>query len=446
MNRGSLRLRLLLAGVVSIIAALTLSTIGLAVLFERHVERRVEAELGVYLDQIIAGFDRHADGTFTISRAPADPRFDKPLSGLYWQIRTDKAILRSRSLWDEVLALPADELADGAAHRHRIEGPKGDPLIALERSVAMPARMSDGAVRAVVAVEASNVASAVNAFATDLLPYVSVIAAFLIVASYAQVAIGLRPLTAVRHRIASIREGKARRLGEAFPDEILPLAAEVDALLEARDRQIEMARARAGDLAHGLKTPLQVLVGDVERLRKKGETDIADEIDHVATAMRRHVDRELARARIAFGSLDAHCAVAEVVNRVVAVVARTPLGARIEWSTDIPVEIAARIDPDDFAEAIGNLIENAARHARSHVSIRAREGTGFTIVTVVDDGPGITPERLGHALLRGGRLDTSGDGAGLGLSIVGDIAEAWGGHLELRNGESGLEASFTVKS
>jgi len=300
MNRGSLRLRLLLAGVVSVFAALTLSTIGLKVLFERHVERRVEAELGVYLDQIIAGLDRHADGTFAISRAPADPRFDKPLSGLYWQIRTDKAILRSRSLWDEVLTLPADELADGAAHRHRIEGPKGSPLIALERSVALPARMSDGAVRAVVAVEASTVASAVHAFATDLLPYVAVIAGFLIVASYAQVAIGLRPLTAVRHRLASIGEGKARRLGEAFPDEILPLAAEVDALLEARDRQIEMARARAGDLAHGLKTPLQVLVGDVERLRKKGETDIADEIDHVATAMRRHVDRELARARIAF--------------------------------------------------------------------------------------------------------------------------------------------------
>ena len=89
MNRGSLRLRLLLAGAVSVLAALTLSAMGLQVLFERHVERRVEAELGVYLDQIIAGLDRRADGALTVSREPADPRFGKPLSGLYWQIRNN---------------------------------------------------------------------------------------------------------------------------------------------------------------------------------------------------------------------------------------------------------------------------------------------------------------------------------------------------------------------
>ncbi len=79
------------------------------------------------------------------------------------------------------------------------------------------------------------------------------------------------------------------------------------------------------------------------------------------------------------------------------------------------------------------------------MSIQAREESGFTIVTVVDDGPGIPPERLEQALLRGGQLDTSGDGAGLGLSIVSDIAEAWGGRLVLRNGATGLEASFSVK-
>ncbi len=445
MKRGSLRLRLLLAGAVSVLAALTLSAMGLQVLFERHVERRVEAELGVYLDQIIAGLDRRADGALIVSRAPADPRFGKPLSGLYWQIRSDKGLLRSRSLWDEVLVLPPDELVDGAVHRHRIDGPHGAALIALERSVALPARLGGGTVRAVVAIDATTVASATRSFTTDLLPYIAVIAVFLIAASYAQVAIGLRPLAVVRKRLASIREGNIHRLGETFPDEIRPLAAEVDALLEARDSQIEMARARAGDLAHGLKTPLQVLVGDVERLRTKGEASIAAEIEQVATAMRRHVDRELARARMASGGPDARARIAEVVDRVVAVVARTPAGARVEWSVDIPTDMVARIDPDDFAEAIGNLVENAARHARSRVSIQAREAAGLMTLMVVDDGPGIPPERLEQALLRGGQLDTSGDGAGLGLSIVSDIAEAWGGGLELRNGTSGLEARFSVR-
>jgi len=445
MNRGSLRWRLLLAGAVSILAALTLSAVGLTFLFERHVERRVEAELGVYLDQIIAGLDRRADGALIVARAPGDPRFAEPLSGLYWQLKVGKAVLRSRSLWDEELALPPDQLADGAVHRHRIDGPHGAHLIALERSVTLPARLGGGTMRAAVAIDATNLSAATRAFTADLLPYLGVIAVFLIAASYAQVAIGLKPLAAVRDRLASIREGKIRQLGETFPNEILPLAKEVDALLEAREAQIEVARARAGDLAHGLKTPLQVLVGDVERLRAKGDVDIAAQIEQVATAMRRHVDRELARARMASGRPDARARIAEVVDRIVAVVARTPAGAGLDWSVDVPAETVARIDPDDLTEAIGNLVENAARHARKSVMVRAREEAGLSTITVVDDGPGIPPERLGQALRRGGQLDISGDGAGLGLSIVSDIAEAWGGRLDLRNGAKGLEASLSVR-
>ena len=97
------------------------------------------------------------------------------------------------------------------------------------------------------------------------------------------------------------------------------------------------------------------------------------------------------------------------------------------------------------AEAIGNLVENAARHARTTVTIRAHEGAGSTDIVVADDGPGIPPERLDEALLRGGQLDRSGGGAGLGLAIVRDIAEAWGGRLDLRTGPAGLEAEFGIR-
>lgn len=445
MNRGSLRLRLLLAGVVSVLAALALSAVGLTLLFEHHVERRVEAELGVYLDQIVAGLERGADGGLTMSRAPADPRFAEPLSGLYWQIRAGDAVLRSRSLWDVELMLPPDDLMDGAVHRHHIVGPGGADLMAIERSVALPGRLGGGTMRAVVAVDTAEIAAATRAFTVDLLPYLGMIALFLIAAAYAQVAVGLRPLAAVRNRLAAIREGKARRLGQAFPDEILPLAAEVDALLEARETQVEKARARAGDLAHGLKTPLQVLGGDVERLREKGEAVIASEIEQVATAMRRHVERELARARMATGSPNARARIADVVDRVVAVVARTPAGARLDWSVDIPAETVARIDPDDLSEALGNLVENAARHARSRVAVRTRREADWLIVTVADDGPGIPPEQMEEALQRGGQLDRSGNGAGLGLAIVHDIAEAWSGRVAIRTSATGLEADFGVQ-
>lgn len=442
MRRGSLRLRLLLAGTISILAAVTLSAVGLTVLFERHVERRVEAELAVYLDQIVAGLDRDVSGVPVISRSPVDPRFVEPLSGLYWQVQLGGTTLRSRSLWDGRLAPPGDELAGGGVHRHRIPGPNGAQLIVLERSVILPERLGGGAMRAAVALDAADVAAATRAFAVDLLPYLVLIAALLIAAGYAQIAIGLRPLTAVRKRLSAIRQHKTRRLGQGFPDEIVPLAEEVDALLEARERQIERARARAGDLAHGLKTPLQVLSGDVERLRMEGELEIAAEIEQVATAMRRHVDRELARARIGAGGQEACARLAEVVERVVAVMIRTPAGTGLDWSIDIPSGATARIDPDDLAEAVGNLAENAARHGRAQVSIRTRCEGGFIVLTVADDGRGIPPGRLAEALSRGGRLDRSGGGAGLGLAIVGDIAEAWGGRFEIRNTTGGFEAEL----
>jgi len=298
--------------------------------------------------------------------------------------------------------------------------------------------------RAAVALDASEVASATRSFAVDLLPYLIVIAVFLIAAAYAQVAVGLRPLATVRGRLAAIREGKARRLGRGFPDEIVPLAAEVDALLDARETQIGRARARAGDLAHGLKTPLQVLAGDVDRLRTLGQPQIAAEIAQVASSMQRHVDRELARARIATGNPDARARIADVVRRVVAVVVRTPAGSRLDWPIDIPDGQVGRIDPDDLAEAIGNLVENAARHARGKVAIRSRRDAGMVVVTIADDGPGIPPEHLEDALSRGGQLDRSGSGAGLGLAIVRDIADAWDGRFELRTGAGGLEADFSV--
>ena len=402
MTRGSLRLRLLFAGAISVLAALTLSGFGLTLLFERHVERRAEAELDVYLNQIVAGVDRGADGEMVMSKAPADPRFAKPLSGLYWQVQVGKTTLRSRSLWDGRLALPPDEIGTGAVLKHRIEGPNGAELIAAERSLTLPPRLGGGAMRAVVAVDSSDIAAATHSFAVDLLPYLFVIAAFLIAAAYAQVAVGVRPLATVRGRLAAIREGKARRLGPGFPDEIVPLAAEVDALLAAREAQIEKARTRAGDLAHGLKTPLQVLAGDVERLRAKGEAEIAAEIEQVATSMRRHVDRELARARMAAGGLEALAGIADVVKQVVAVIVRTPAGSKLDWSVDIPSGWVGRIDPDDLAEAIGNLVENAARHARGRVLIQSRRDAGLIVITVADDGPGIPPERLEDALSRGG--------------------------------------------
>lgn len=459
-RRGSLRLRLILAGAVSVLAALALAAAGLLLLFERHVERRIDQELSVHLDQLVAGLDRTPDGALVLLRPPGDPRFAVPLSGLYWQYEGQNAVQRSRSLWDVELALPAEEKGDPLPHRHTVAGPGDTQLLLLERVV----ELRGAPVRVAVAIDRREIDAATRAFGLDLAPYLAVLALFLMAAAFAQVTVGLRPLAAVRDGLAAIRSGRRARLGDDFPDEIRPLAGELDGLLAAREAQVASARARAGDLAHGLRTPLQVLAGDVERLRARGETEIAAEIETVALSMRRHVERELARARLASGRGTATAAPATVARAVVAVVSRMPAGARLDWQIDIPDGARLAIDPDDLAEALGNLAENAARHAAARVRFTLDEAPGegggkgpdegqgepprLVRLAVRDDGPGIPHDLIGPLTARGGRLDLaggSGSGAGLGLAIVSEIAEAWGGRLLVENRQPGLEAALCLR-
>ncbi|MGZ8299346.1 MAG: sensor histidine kinase [Rhodoplanes sp.] len=433
MTAGSLRLRLFLAGVVSVVVALGLSFLGLSRLFERHVERRMATDLALVLDELVGGLDRDAEGHLAVVDEPGDARFDRPLSGLYWQVTREPngLVARSRSLWDSELPVPPDELSEGALHQHRISGPRETSLLAVERNVVLPPRLGGGAVRVVVARDAGELTEATRTFTADLAPFLVLIALVLIGAFGAQVAVGLAPLKAVRARLGAIRSGAAERLGSAFPDEVQPLAGEIDALLEARDKQVAAARARAADLAHGLKTPLQVLTGGVERLKAKGEGDIANDLAGVGEAMRRHVERELARARRDAAPADPTAWIKATVERVVAVVGRTPKGAMLDWTIEIAPDLAVRIPPDDLTEVLGNLLENAARHAREHIAVTASVMGSEAVIAIVDDGPGIPPERVAEALRRGGRLDQSGAGAGLGLAIVSDILEAWSGSLAL---------------
>lgn len=456
---GSLRLRLLAAGGASILLALALAGFGLVLLFERHVERRVAIELETHLRQIIDGLERGPDGALQLARLPAEPRFQEPLGGLYWLIVQEPpppdggvaAVLRSRSLWDEILRLPPDPLENGEVHQHTIRGPGGASLLALERRVALPASLGGDSLRVAVAMDRAEIRAAGRAFAGELATFLALLAAFLIAAAWVQVTVGLRPLNELRRHLGAIRAGREARLGAAgFPNEVRPLAAELDNLLDAQDAALARARARAADLAHGLKTPLTALAAEAARLRGRGEAGTAEEIESVTEAMRLHVERELARARAAqAGGAPRLAAPVRVARQVVDVLRRTPRGQALAWTVDVPADLVVHADAQDLAEMLGNLAENAATWAHASVRLAGAcdEGTpGLAVLTVEDDGPGIAEDRAEEALARGGRLDTTKPGSGLGLAIVGDLAEAYGGSLGLRRSVrlGGLQAELRL--
>ncbi len=439
MNGISLRLRLALIGACAVIVALGAAGFALFLLFGEHVERRAAAEMQVQLDQLLAGLATGPDG-LAAAAPPADPRFSRPYGGLYWQIDAGGRTLRSRSLWDQALALPVAAGAGGEARVHEIDGPEGARLLALERVVRLPERLGGGEARAAVAMDRAELVEARTAFVADLAPYLAALALALIAAEKAQLANGHRPRGRLHAPLAAQRARPAARMGAAWPAEMLPLAGEIDALLAAREADIERARARAGDLAHGLKTPLQALLGEAERLRQGGETRPAAAIEEIADTMRAHVERELVRARAAAAAGSASADIATPAARIHAELSRTPDGRRLGWRIAVPPGLAAAIDPADLAEALGALAAIAARHARAEVAIDARAEGSRVVITVADDGQGVPEDRLADIRQRGRRLDERLPGEGLGIAIAADVAAAAGGGLEVRNGARGLEA------
>lgn len=439
-RRQSLRLRLALAGGAALAITLVVAFFGLSLLFERHVERRVAAELTLHLDQLIAAL-RLKDGKLALEREPTDPRFAQPLSGLYWQIESGGVTLRSRSLWDAELALPA--LEPGEPVSRTIDGPASTSLLVIEREVVAGKRVGNRSVLLAVAIIRTDIEAATSEFRRDMLPYLALLGGLFIVATIFQITIGLRPLGALRSRIAEISRGMVHRMGDDFPAEILPLTRELDELVASREAQIKRAREHAADFAHGLKTPLQAMAGDIDRLRERGEVALADDIQSLAALMRRHVDHQLARARMA-GRPVGRCDVGEAVLRVVGVLERTPKGGHIEWQIRVAEDAAARIDQEDLIELLGNVLDNALRYAVSCVAIDAVVDAGEVRISIRDDGPGIPGDMIGHVLARGGRLDESSGGAGLGLAIARDIAEGAQGTIALANTEPGLRVTISL--
>lgn len=444
MNGVSLRLRLALAGAAAVILALGAAGFALSLLFSDHVERRAAAEMQVQLDQVLAGLTVGSGG-LALANAPADPRFARPYGGLYWQVEAGGQVLRSRSLWDGALDLPTGDRPDGEPRLYRLRTPDGGQALALERVVTLPAALGGREARAAVAMDRTEIAEARNAFVAELAPYLAALALALIGAQAAQLAYGLRPLKRIGARIAALRSGEAQRMGQTWPAEMLPLAAEIDALSAAREADIARARTRAGDLAHGLKTPLQALIGEAGRLREEGAAGHAAAIEEIARSMRAHVDRELARARSAAVVGQARADVAKTVAGIHAVLSRTPDGQRVRWTIAVPGGMIAAIDSADLAEALGALAENAARHARTAVTIEAVAEAGRIEIAVRDDGGGVPDGWLSDIARRGWRFDESPAGNGLGLTIAADVAATADGRLDLANGPDGLIATLCLE-
>ena len=445
----SLRVRLLLAWAVFILLLLLAASVGLRLLFERSIMRRTQVELSADLRQIKRGMEIADDGTVRIVRKPTDPQFDMPFGGRYWQVRDATLVLaRSLSLKYDQLNVPALGSKDFTGRPIWFSGPEQQRLFAISENVPMPGSASPDKrlLQITTAVDASEIEEDTAKFSSDLYTSLATLAALLFAGAYAHVTIGLRQLEDLRLRLASVRQGRAKQIEGEFPSEIMPLVTETNELLAAQQSTLSTARQRAADLAHGLNTPLAVMNAKNRQLRRDGQGEIADEIDSQIEKMRRHVERELARARARGGSRIDHIQidVVELLEPLISALQVLPRGQALDWTIKMPAKCVAFVDADDFNNMIGNLLENAEKFAAGRIEVTAsRIGTGCEIC-IEDDGPGIDDAEIPRMLLRGERADTTAaSGTGLGLAIAGDLVELYSGRLTLsRSALGGLKAAL----
>jgi signal transduction histidine kinase len=256
------------------------------------------------------------------------------------------------------------------------------------------------------------------------------------------------PLRALQARLAAVRAGSEQLVTGTYPSEVQPLVQELNALLDHRQRAVTRALAKAGDLAHGLKTPLAVLAHDAGRATAAGATELASSIEQQVDRMRRQVEYHLAQARAAASGTmtGATCRVAESTDALARTLLRLHAHRGITIEQRVDPAHAVRCGREDLDEMLGNLLDNACKYATSRVVIASTHTGAHVSITVADDGPGLAPELHESVLLRGVRADEAAPGSGLGLAIVRDLAELYSGTLTLASSPTlgGLEVNLRM--
>ena len=424
----SIQGRMLLLSAIAILAALGIAGWAIGGVLERVVtegiDRRLDAEIALLAS--VVDRDGRIDRVALAERAGAR----EAGRGWRWRIETPAGAIGSadRPMLREGPHPPGPE------HERGPEAIDGEDAAGHGIHAR---RLTMGAVTLFAAAPRAVIARPLRDALVPLLAALAILATLLAAASWVQLRLGLKPLGRMRAQVAAIRAGEASRLDEDQPVELRGLAAELNALAADREAALATARQSAANLAHALKTPVATLA-----LGLRDDPAKAAQVARIDATIRHH----LSRARAGTVDTRASTPVAPAIADLVQAIGRLHAGRGLSIAAD-GAEVTAAIDAQDFDELLGNLLDNAARHAKARVWVTARGRTDarwFDLI-VADDGPGIPATERDRVTQPGVRLDERGEGHGFGLAIVRELAELHGGRLTLAERPGGgLEAHVSL--
>ncbi|MCI0467744.1 MAG: sensor histidine kinase [Beijerinckiaceae bacterium] len=435
-------------------AILVVSGIILSAIDRRAAEANFDEHLGVYLRALIADISTPGEDSLSQPGQLGEPHFEIPLSGWYWQItRLDAPkpeIRNSRSLFAAKLPqLSGSGISAGVggARKGYVPGPDNRTLRIVERIIDSG---DQGIFLIQVAATTEELEAGIFSFRVHLSLTFAALALALVISSAVQLRYGLKPLRKLQEGVAAIRRGDAETIEGDFPIDISQLADELNLLVAANRAVVEHARTQVGNLAHALKTPLSVIVNEASADQGPLASKVAEHAAIIRDQLSFHLNRARAavRARTFGSTADVAAAVEALVRTFEKIYAERAIG----FTAAVPEPLRFQGERQDLDEMVGNLIDNAGKWARRAVAITAapepkRDPSErvFFLVTIDDDGPGLSPGLRQAALSRGKQLDETKPGSGLGLSIVADLASLYGGRLSLDDSpRGGLRAALRL--
>ena len=431
-RRGSIATLLFMLSAVWLIVALVATAFLLTELYSRALDTSLTETLEFHVETL-TDLTLLSDTPKSDGIKVADPRFDRTGSGWYWAIRNDSGELLNFS--NSYVGMVLNSLPGAFDATNTKTAIITDPFNIKIRVIEREVKVNDVPLHIMVTGSLDEILQLVDEFRGQTLIVLGAVAIMLAVMSTIVARIALRPVQKLRREVEQVREGEAASLSGIYPKELAPLSEEINELLRSNTQIIERARNQVGNLAHGLKTPLAVLRNEAAANAK---TPLAKVVNSETEKMTQLVTTYLDRARIAARSavVGKKADATHVMLRLTRVMQK--LNPRVTIAMARPDASLPwfRGDEGDLEEMAGNLLDNACKWAKSSIGVtllaERNASASNLLIKVEDDGAGLTDEEAQKVLRRGVRLDEKTPGSGLGLDIVKELVDVYGGSLQLK--------------
>ncbi|MEJ2449607.1 MAG: ATP-binding protein [Gammaproteobacteria bacterium] len=432
---NSLRSRLILAASVVLAVFIVIAGYTLDKAFYRTAQQNLRENLDNQMTFLLASAEVKNDNDVDMPTRLLETKFSLPSSGLYAIIVNQKGKVLWKSLSTVGVRIPAPHVLAAGKQTLKRVNIGSDQFYVKSYGINWFTQNSEVPLTFNVITDLQDFHQQILGYRKTLWGWLIALAVLLLFVQVAILVWGLRPLGRVIREINAIETGKQARITASYPREILRLTDNINDLIDFEHTQQTRYRNALADLAHSLKTPLAVLNGAVNDITDSAAREQLSEqiqrMDHI-------VAHQLQRAATAGGSpARQSIPLAPVINKICRALDKVYQDKHIRFDYTIAEDIGLRVDEGDLMEVLGNLLDNACKWCRQQVQIETRIEHTRARISIADDGPGIEQAQVDMILQRGGRIDQSKPGQGIGLSVVADIIEAYKGHITVSKSQLG---------